>query len=85
MARKLTAAEIHPGSLPQHRPKDIGTERRWCDPTPEEIAERCIQIQAGWSEQDWLIKLADRRYLGAVEIAEYHLGHSLESKGFGNE
>ena len=50
MARKLTAAEIHPGNLPQHRPKDVGTERRWCDPTPEEIAERCIGIQCGWSE-----------------------------------
>lgn len=58
-------------------PIDAGARRRWVeencrrngDPTPRQIATRCLMVRAGWSPQTEL----DRRGLAWAKLADGHV------------
>jgi hypothetical protein len=55
---------------------------RQADPSPAEIAERCAEIRAGWSEAERERRL---RYDWRNPAPEIHRGHQFDAEAIAEE
>lgn len=77
------ATSLHPSLVWRHLkfrnllrkqgvPTEVSTEWQPGDPTPEEISERCAEIQAGWTPEE-----CSRRWVGRSGLRRVPASHRV--------